>query len=136
MTREHLWATREHLLTTREHLLAIALTHPLALSQVAELQRSIQRFQKEGETHDAQRKTALQELEAKLTTVNSQCKLYEEQHLSAADGLGTLKAGIARIFESPMCETSVLADVLGNSEVSEANVMSFLGAIEQVRDGE
>ena len=101
-------------------------------AQVHELQNNIERFQREGQDHDTQRQATLQQLETRLSTSTQQGKLFEAQHTQAADQLVGLKKGITKIFESPVCETTVLADVLGNSEVTEANVMSFLGAIEQV----
>jgi vacuolar-type H+-ATPase subunit I/STV1 len=99
--------------------------------QVASLQTSIEKFQRESEVNDNQRKATLRELEARLANVTEQSKAFEGQHATSAERLNALKQGVSSIFRSPVCDSTVLADMLGNSEITEANVMSFLGAIEQ-----
>ncbi|EDQ92324.1 uncharacterized protein MONBRDRAFT_17015 [Monosiga brevicollis MX1] len=99
--------------------------------QVHELQSSIDKFQRENRTSDSERKATLQELEQKLEAVNQQAKHFESQQSAFTDQFAALKAGISTIFDGPVCEGTVLTDMLGNTEITESNIMSFLGAIEQ-----
>lgn len=99
--------------------------------QINEINGSIRKFNQEGETLDRQRKLALQELEERLAVSEAQAKLYSERQAALSQQLGELKKGIETIFNSPVCDRSTLANMLGNAEVTDANVMQFLGAIEQ-----
>jgi chromosome segregation ATPase len=99
--------------------------------QINEIKGSIRKFNQEGDALEKQRKLAMGELEERLTISKAQAKAYSEKQAALSQQLGVLKAGIEAIFNSPVCDRSVLAHMLGNTEVTEANIMQFLGAVEQ-----
>eukprot|EP00056_Hartaetosiga_gracilis_P000352 m.37980 g.37980 ORF g.37980 m.37980 type:complete len:539 (+) comp10171_c0_seq1:1275-2891(+) len=98
---------------------------------INETKGNIKKFNLEGEALDKQRKVTLHNLEDRLVVAESESKLFQEKHIKATEDLAVLISGIQRIFESPVCDKSLIGEMLGTSSVNETNVMQYLGAIEQ-----
>jgi len=103
-----------------------------SVRQNADILNKINKFNEEGESIDTLRKTTLQSLEARLKTIEEQTATFEDKHSTVSAQMEGLKQGVNAIFTEIGCDQSGLTDQLGNSDVTESNVMQFLGAIEQV----
>lgn len=56
---------------------------------------------------------------------------YEKRYESATSMTAALKAGISDLFERIGCNTPAVRDLLGEEGLTEANLMAYLGIIEQ-----
>jgi len=81
--------------------------------------------------NDHARKKIVDQLENKLTKTEGKAKVYEEKYASANKTVGSLKQGIATLFEKLGCQSAASATLLGNAGVTESNMMQYLGLIEQ-----
>lgn len=82
---------------------------------------------------DKQRKIALHELEERLRSAQLHAKSYESKYSETTEQLQVLIRGINSIYNSPVCDKSLVIQALGNGTINESNVMQYLGSIEQVR---
>lgn len=82
---------------------------------------------------DEQRKEMLKDLAHRLERTERTAVKYEEKHTRSLKTVERLKAGIQALFNKVGCEDSALSEILGlgNSGVTDSNMMQFLGLIEQ-----
>lgn len=95
--------------------------------QIHETKEEINTFKGQGVTTDNQRKKIMHELEERLERTEIRAELYEKNYEETMKTINSLKIGIQNIFERIGCET----EGLGVTEVTETNMMQFLGVIEQ-----
>jgi len=85
----------------------------------------------QGKRADNERKKALAQLEETLTKAESETAAYELRCTNTAKVLAQMKTGVLRLFERIGCDKTSLTDMLGNTGISENNIMQYLGIIEQ-----
>jgi flagellar motor protein MotB len=81
---------------------------------------------------DKRRREILSQLEVRFSEVCSKRQKIQEQYKQAKKILEQVKPKIDHLFKSVKCNRSAVTDLLGNTAgLTEDNVMSFLGIIEQ-----
>ena len=90
-----------------------------------------QKFQRESGDDANQHKQLLNELAQKLQTTETSAERYESKFQNGLKTVNSLKVGIQSLFSKLECNTSSMADMLTDSMVTEANMMQYLGMIEQ-----
>eukprot|EP00002_Diphylleia_rotans_P019328 TRINITY_DN3741_c0_g1_i5.p1 TRINITY_DN3741_c0_g1~~TRINITY_DN3741_c0_g1_i5.p1 ORF type:complete len:543 (+),score=158.28 TRINITY_DN3741_c0_g1_i5:62-1690(+) len=99
--------------------------------QISEIRAEIEKYKSQGINSDNQRKKILKDLEERLLRTESKSEQYENKHNQSMRIAGSLKAAIQSIFNRIGCNTSAVIEMLGNQGVTEANMMQYLGIIEQ-----
>ena len=99
--------------------------------QIASLRDEEQKFQRESGDDANQHKQLLNELAQKLQTTETAAERYESKFQDGMKTVNSLKVGIQSLFSKLECNTSSMADMLTDSMVTEANMMQYLGMIEQ-----
>ena len=99
--------------------------------QVAALKEEEVRFAQEGGDDTSQHKQLLRDLELKLQSTESMAERYEQKCTEAQKTINSLKMGVHSIFNRIDCTKSASSEMLADSSVSEANMMQYLGLIEQ-----
>ena len=99
--------------------------------QIAGLRDEEQKFQRESGDDANQHKQLLNELAQKLQTTETAAERYESKFQDGLKTVNSLKVGIQSLFSKLECNTSSMADMLTDSMVTEANMMQYLGMIEQ-----
>jgi hypothetical protein len=78
-----------------------------------------------------QHKQLLKDLEIRLQTTETMAEKYEMKCEESQKTIGSLKVGIQSIFNKIDCNSGAMSDMLSDTTVTEANLMQFLGMIEQ-----
>lgn len=78
-----------------------------------------------------QHKQLLRDLEMRLQSTESMAERYEQKCTESQKTINSLKMGIQSIFHRIGCNTSAMSEMLADSNVTEANMMQYLGSIEQ-----
>ena len=99
--------------------------------QIAEIRSEIEKYKGQGLNTDNQRKKILKDLEERLARTEAKAEQYEKKYEAAMKTVNALKQGIASIFKKIGCDTQANLEMLGNEGVTEANMMQYLGIIEQ-----
>ena len=99
--------------------------------QVAEMQGDAQKQQGESATDDGRRARVVALLEEKLASCKASCEGYELKWQQSTAVMESLKGVIQRTFKGIGCDTAATRDLLGEDGVSEANIMQYLGIVEQ-----
>jgi len=99
--------------------------------QIADIKAEIEKYKGQGLNTDNQRKKILQDLEDRLARTEAKAEQYEKKYEAAMKTVNALKAGIQSIFNKIGCNTPANMEMLGNEGVTEANMMQYLGIIEQ-----
>ena len=99
--------------------------------QIADIKSEIEKYKGQGLNTDNQRKKILKDLEERLSRTEAKAEQYEKKHEGAMKTVNALKLGIQSIFNKIGCNTAANMDLLGNEGVTEANMMQYLGIIEQ-----
>ena len=99
--------------------------------QIAALRDEEQKFQRESGDDANQHKQLLNELAQKLQNTETSAERYESKFQDGLKTVNSLKVGIQSLFSKLECNTSSMADMLTDSMVTEANMMQYLGMIEQ-----
>eukprot|EP00742_Colponemidia_sp_Colp-10_P004158 GILJ01004437.1.p1 GENE.GILJ01004437.1~~GILJ01004437.1.p1 ORF type:complete len:581 (-),score=146.53 GILJ01004437.1:80-1822(-) len=100
-------------------------------SQISDLHRELKKFEGQGQTSDAAKKKIEQDLQDKLLKLQIKSKTYEERYSENRAKIDELGAVIERMFESAGCEKTMDDAAMTGSGVNEANIMRYLGMIEQ-----
>jgi len=99
--------------------------------QIADIKAEIEKYKGQGLNTDNQRKKILKDLEDRLARTEAKAEQYEKKYEAAMKTVNALKAGIQSIFNKIGCNTPANMEMLGNEGVTEANMMQYLGIIEQ-----
>lgn len=104
----------------------------LLQEQINENQAEMEKFKGEEVEMASQRKALLKGLEDDLTSSSQYTYQYESQFKQTKKILEQLKSGVDSLFNKINCDRSAVTDMLGGaSGVTDANMMQFLGLIEQ-----
>ena len=99
--------------------------------QIADIKSEIEKYKGQGLNTDNQRKKILKDLEERLQKTEAKAEQYEKKYEAAMKTVSALKVGIQSIFKKIGCDTPANMEMLGNEGVTEANMMQYLGIIEQ-----
>jgi hypothetical protein len=69
--------------------------------------------------------------EESLLSAEALDELYRKRYAAAVSTVGLLKTSIGDIFTKIGCDTPSVREILGDEGVTESNIMSYLGIIEQ-----
>lgn len=100
-------------------------------AQVADTKNEIEKYKGQGVNSDNQRKRILRELEGRLEKTHNKAEAYDAKYQAAMNHINQLKTSIMTIFSKTGCNTPGVAELLGSQGVTEANMMQYLGIIEQ-----
>ena len=99
--------------------------------QIADIKGEMEKYKGQGLNTDNQRKKILKDLEERLARTEAKAEQYEKKYDAAMKTVNALKVGIQSIFNKIGCNTPANMEMLGNEGVTEANMMQYLGIIEQ-----
>lgn len=98
---------------------------------IEEIRGEIETYKAGGVVTDTMRKKELKNMEEKLQRMEAKADLYEKKYEEAMKTVNTLKAGVWNIFNKIGCNTPSIRELLGEGNVTEANLMQYLGVVEQ-----
>ena len=96
-----------------------------------ELRQEIDRFEGADTVADAQRKKLVKELESKIERTERNTRQIEERSERASATLSALRAGIKSAYVNLGCDTESNRELFGDQDVTDQNMLSYLGVIEQ-----
>merc|ERR1711988_351518 len=99
--------------------------------QIQQLKDEEAKYAQESGDDVNQHKQLLRDLELKLQSTESMAERYEQKCTEAQKTINSLKMGVHSIFNRIDCTKSASSEMLADSSVSEANMMQYLGLIEQ-----
>mmetsp|Transcript_11365 Transcript_11365/g.39630 ORF Transcript_11365/g.39630 Transcript_11365/m.39630 type:complete len:550 (-) Transcript_11365:22-1671(-) len=99
--------------------------------QIAGLKEELVKHQAESGDDDNLHKQLLKDLEERLHATEESGEKYEMRFQEASKTVNSLKVGIQSIFTKIECNTMLMSEMLADSQVTENNIMQFLGMIEQ-----
>lgn len=94
---------------------------------IGEIKAELEKYSGEGSAQDSRRKVIMADLEDQLAKTEAKAAQYEKRHQEAVATVQALKSGIASVYERLGCSN----DMLGSAGVTESNLLSYLGAIEE-----
>ena len=99
--------------------------------QASELRKEIERYQGVGSVEHVQRKRILQDLEKQLVKTDANTQQYEKKFQGTQMIVDALKECVASMYAKLGCDSASTRELLGDQGVNEANLLSYLGVIEQ-----
>ena len=99
--------------------------------QITTIKGEIESYTAGGVVSDTMRKKELKDMEEKLQKMEAKADLYEKKHEEAMKTVNTLKAGVWNIFNKIGCNTPAVREMLGEGNVTENNLVQYLGIVEQ-----
>jgi len=99
--------------------------------QIAALRVEIDGYKSQGGSQENQRRRIVSDLEEKLQKSIARADMYEEKTVHTQKTLGALKAGMQSIFDKIGCKDMPGAGVLDDQDSNDANMIAFLGLIEE-----
>lgn len=99
--------------------------------QISALREEEHKYTQESGNDANQHKQLLNELAQKLQTTEASAERYEGKFQESLKIVNSLKVGIQSLFTKLECNTSSMAEMLSDAMVTEANMMQYLGMIEQ-----
>ena len=102
-------------------------------TQIKDMERQVQVF--EGQELNQEKTTEkIRRDEEELSRIELKAESYESKYQKSLKTLNSMKAMIENIFTAMDCHKNVSPELLGAHGVTESNIMSYVGAIEQRRD--
>merc|ERR1712070_222316 len=99
--------------------------------QIQDIKEEVDKYRGQDMNSDHQRKKILKDLEEKLGRTETKAEQYDAKFAHSTKILGSLKDGIHSIFSNIGCNMTGVSEVLGTGGVTEGNIMTYLGLIEQ-----
>lgn len=99
--------------------------------QIQDIKAEVEKYRGQDMNSDHQRKKILKDLEEKLGRTETKAEQYDAKFAHSTKILGSLKDGIHSIFSNIGCNMTGVSEVLGTGGVTEGNIMTYLGLIEQ-----
>ncbi|XP_049894202.1 coiled-coil domain-containing protein 114 isoform X1 [Epinephelus moara] len=100
--------------------------------QISQIQAEIEQFRVAGLQQEQNHRSLLRDIDEQQKAAESQAEDYENQASIISKILDKIRTGVNSIFSKMECDSSVIEDNLGSSSgVSENNIMSYLGLVEQ-----
>eukprot|EP00658_Telonema_sp_P-2_P054229 TRINITY_DN4314_c0_g1_i3.p1 TRINITY_DN4314_c0_g1~~TRINITY_DN4314_c0_g1_i3.p1 ORF type:complete len:579 (+),score=272.54 TRINITY_DN4314_c0_g1_i3:85-1821(+) len=99
--------------------------------QISDIKAEVDKYRGQDMNSDHQRKKILKDLEEKLGRTETKAEQYDAKFGQSTKILSSLKDGIHAIFTNIGCNMNGVSEVLGTGGVTEGNIMTYLGLIEQ-----
>jgi len=99
--------------------------------QISDIKAEVDKYRGQDMNSDHQRKKILKDLEEKLGRTETKAELFDAKFAQSTKILSALKDGIHAIFMNIGCNMNGVSEVLGTGGVTEGNIMTYLGLIEQ-----
>jgi coiled-coil domain-containing protein 63/114 len=99
--------------------------------QMQGLHEEESKYQAESGEDVNQHKKLLNDLAQRLKSTEHSAERFEMKYQDSLKTINSLKIGIQSIFNKIGCNTSAMSEMLADSMVTEANMMQYLGMIEQ-----
>lgn len=99
--------------------------------QIMEIRKEIEKYKETGQELDRSKGAQSRDVADHLSTAEFQAELYEKRYEAASSTVNLLKTSIWDTFSKIGCDTPAVKELLGEDGVTEANIMSYLGIIEQ-----
>merc|ERR1712070_1035538 len=99
--------------------------------QIGDIKAEVDKYRGQDMNSDHQRKKILKDLEEKLGRTETKAEQYDAKFAPSTKILSSLKDGIHAIFSNIGCNMNGVSEVLGTGGVTEGNIMTSLGLIEQ-----
>eukprot|EP00831_Metopus_contortus_P084377 TRINITY_DN9566_c0_g1_i1.p1 TRINITY_DN9566_c0_g1~~TRINITY_DN9566_c0_g1_i1.p1 ORF type:complete len:579 (-),score=165.48 TRINITY_DN9566_c0_g1_i1:205-1941(-) len=101
--------------------------------QIKEMEKTIEIY--EGQEQDQEiTSEKIKKDEEELSKIELKAENYESKYQKSLKTLNSMKAMIENIFNNIECHKNISPELLGSHGVTESNIMSYIGAIEQRRD--
>ena len=102
-------------------------------TQIKEMEKQIHLY--EGQEQNQEKTTEkIRRDEEELARIELKAESYESKYQKSLKMLNSMKAMIENVFTTLECHKNVSPELLGAHGVTESNVMSYIGAIEQRRE--
>ncbi|TMW56152.1 hypothetical protein Poli38472_008800 [Pythium oligandrum] len=98
---------------------------------IAELREEEKKYSDDSGDDISQHKQLLKELEGKLHVTEQTADKCESKCQDAQKVVNAVKIGIQTLFTKIGCNSQTMVEMLGDAVVTEANLMQYLGVIEQ-----
>lgn len=98
---------------------------------IAELREEEKKYGDDSGDDVSQHKQLLRELESRLASTEQAADKCESRYQDAQKTVNAVKGAIQSLFTRVGCNPQVMVEMLGDSVVTEANMMQYLGVIEQ-----
>ncbi len=85
----------------------------------------------QSEAAESTTQAAAHSVTARLRRSEAKAEVYEHRLANALNLVSTMRGSIGELFESIGCNTLPVRHLLGSDGVTEANLLGFLGMIEQ-----
>ncbi|MEW5311281.1 MAG: hypothetical protein WDW38_003009 [Sanguina aurantia] len=89
------------------------------------------RYKESGQSLDRSKSAAQDDVEGRLSSSEAQAELYDRRFTAATGIVGLLKLSIQGLFMRSGCNTPAVRDLLGEDGITDSNLLSYLGIIEQ-----
>ncbi|KAK9834716.1 hypothetical protein WJX74_008491 [Apatococcus lobatus] len=99
--------------------------------QIGEIRAEVERLRGESSQQESLRLQAVHDTEERLRNAEARAGRYGRKLEGAQRRVGALKQAIQDMFAQAGCDTPATRSMLGDGGVSEANLMIYLGIIEQ-----
>eukprot|EP00656_Telonema_subtile_P055437 TRINITY_DN8579_c0_g1_i1.p1 TRINITY_DN8579_c0_g1~~TRINITY_DN8579_c0_g1_i1.p1 ORF type:complete len:560 (+),score=218.12 TRINITY_DN8579_c0_g1_i1:159-1838(+) len=99
--------------------------------QIGDIKAEVDKYRGQDMNSDHQRKKILKDLEEKLGRTETKAEQFDAKFAMSTKILSSLKDGIHAIFTNIGCNMNGVSEVLGTGGVTEGNIMTYLGLIEQ-----
>lgn len=99
--------------------------------EIKTIREEIDKYKGHGVNNEDNRQKIFDKLNKELEMTEEETKTYEKQYSDTVKTLNALKVGIGSIFERIGCNVDEEKDLIGSTGITETNMMSYLGAIEQ-----
>eukprot|EP00798_Chlamydomonas_sp_ICE-L_P015696 gene15696-21805_t len=99
--------------------------------QITAIRQEITQYKESGIELDQSKGAQSRDVAEHLTNAELQAELYEKRYEAASSTVNLLKTSIWDLFTKIGCDTCAVRELLGEDGVTEANIMSYLGIIEQ-----
>mmetsp|Transcript_25602 Transcript_25602/g.36081 ORF Transcript_25602/g.36081 Transcript_25602/m.36081 type:complete len:510 (+) Transcript_25602:33-1562(+) len=99
--------------------------------QIASIKKEIEKYKGQGNVGDNKRKKIIEDLANKLNATATKADKFEDRYATASKTIEALKKGIQSVYDKIGFNDEKINEILGNSGVTESNMMQYLGVIEQ-----
>jgi hypothetical protein len=99
--------------------------------QISRVDQQITEYNTMSQDMDLERTQKFKELELRLTQADGSAAKFNDAATEKRAELAQLVTGIEKFIDKIGCDRGPIADMLGEKDVNERNIMQFLGIIEQ-----
>lgn len=99
--------------------------------QISVIKAETDKYKSSGEEFDRTKSSQVLEVEGHIAAAEAQAELYRKRFEAACSTVGVLKSSVSTIFSKIGCNTASVRELLGEEGITDSNIMSYLGIMEQ-----